>query len=148
MTRSRQLPGLERSYRTGDFARRGADGFIYSAGRADDMVKIRGHRFDLGEVEAALRAHPQVREAAAFALKDGEGNAVIRAAVLVGESHRPKQSCSGFASSACPHLPAPSVLRSLRIFRCYPQARSIVRPCGRCLGPGRRGRVRLSGTTS
>jgi len=116
LTRSRQLPGLERSYRTGDFARRGADGLIYSAGRADDMVKIRGHRFDLGEVEAALRAHPQVREAAAFALKDGEGNTVIRAAVLVGKSHPPEAELLRLCAARLPAFARPARIAQLEDF--------------------------------
>ncbi len=88
LTQSRRLPGFPHSYRTGDFARRGSDGLIYSAGRADDVVKIRGHRIDLGEVEAALRSHDQVREAAAFAVTRSDGEAVVRAAVLVRSDSR------------------------------------------------------------
>lgn len=83
LTQSRRLPGLPESYRTGDFGYRGSDGLIYSAGRADEMVKIRGHRLDLGAVETALRAHTRIREAAAFALNQTAGGTVVRAVVLV-----------------------------------------------------------------
>jgi len=52
-----------RLYRTGDRARYRADGAIEFLGRADRQVKVRGHRIELDEVEAALRALPEVRDA-------------------------------------------------------------------------------------
>ena len=55
-------PG-ERLYRTGDRARYRSDGAIEFLGRIDAQVKIRGHRVEPGEVEVALRALPQVRDA-------------------------------------------------------------------------------------
>jgi acyl-coenzyme A synthetase/AMP-(fatty) acid ligase/acyl carrier protein len=60
----------ERTYRTGDRARRLADGTIEFLGRGDDQVKVRGFRVELGEVEAALRAHPGV-ENGVVALRHG-----------------------------------------------------------------------------
>jgi amino acid adenylation domain-containing protein len=42
-------------------------------GRVDAQVKVRGYRVEPGEVEAALRAHPAVRDAAVTALRDGTG---------------------------------------------------------------------------
>ncbi len=53
-----------RLYRTGDQARHLGDGRIELLGRTDSQVKIRGHRVELGEVEAVLRRHPLVRDAA------------------------------------------------------------------------------------
>jgi acyl carrier protein len=54
----------ERVYRTGDRVRRLADGTVEFLGRADDQVKVRGYRVELGEIEQALRAHPGVAQAA------------------------------------------------------------------------------------
>jgi len=63
-----------RWYRTGDIVREEPDrGYIF-LGRRDRMVKRRGYRVELGEIEAALHRHPAIPEAAAIAKagKDGE----------------------------------------------------------------------------
>jgi amino acid adenylation domain-containing protein len=56
-----------RLFRTGDLVRQRADGLLERVGRKDRQVKIRGTRVDLDGVEAALREHPSVRDAAALA---------------------------------------------------------------------------------
>jgi amino acid adenylation domain-containing protein len=60
-----------RMYRTGDRARRRADGAIEFLGRVDDQVKIRGFRIEPGEVGAALARHPGIREAVVVARTEG-----------------------------------------------------------------------------
>ncbi|MFF6877069.1 amino acid adenylation domain-containing protein [Streptomyces sp. NPDC012474] len=62
-----------RLYRTGDLARLRSDGRIEYLGRRDDQVKIRGHRVEPAEVEAAVKALPQVRDAVVVTAEPGPG---------------------------------------------------------------------------
>jgi len=59
-----------RMYRTGDLARYLVDGSIEFLGRVDHQVKVRGHRVELGEIEAVLAAHPGVRQAVVIVSRD------------------------------------------------------------------------------
>ncbi|HWM04187.1 MAG TPA: non-ribosomal peptide synthetase [Actinophytocola sp.] len=62
-----------RLYRTGDLARRRADGVLEFLGRTDHQVKIRGFRVETGEVEAALRRHPEITDVAVVAQVSATG---------------------------------------------------------------------------
>ncbi|GLV86878.1 hypothetical protein Slala03_65670 [Streptomyces lavendulae subsp. lavendulae] len=79
-TRFTTLEG-ERAYRTGDLVHVRPDGQLGFRGRADDEVKINGHRVDPASVESVLTAHPGVREAAVVAPTGADG--VLRLAAFV-----------------------------------------------------------------
>ncbi len=76
------VPG-ERMYRTGDLVIRRPDGNLLYLGRTDKQVKIRGHRVELGEVEARFAAHPDVRFVAAVAQSDPQVDGAYRLAAYL-----------------------------------------------------------------
>lgn len=71
-----------RLYRTGDLAKHLRDGNIQFLGRQDGQVKVRGFRVELGEVEAALREHPGVRDVAVTGVSGTDGTAELAAYVV------------------------------------------------------------------
>ncbi|MFG1698429.1 amino acid adenylation domain-containing protein [Nonomuraea sp. NPDC049309] len=91
------VPGA-RLYATGDLARYRNDGTLEFLGRADHQLKIRGHRVEPGEVEAALMRLPEVGEALVVPY-DGGGDVILAAYVTP-------------AGGAAPSVP--SILRRLR----------------------------------
>ena len=62
-----------RTYRTGDLGRRRPDGLLEFEGRRDQQIKLHGYRIEPGEVEAALRGCPGVRDAAVVVRRSAAG---------------------------------------------------------------------------
>lgn len=62
----------QRFYATGDLVYWRSDGALGYLGRKDAQVKLRGHRIELEEIEAAIRALPDVTEAAVAAVDDSD----------------------------------------------------------------------------
>lgn len=71
----------ERWYRTGDIVFEDAEGDYVYKGRRDRMVKRRAYRVELGEIEAGLYKHAQIKEAAVIAIPDEEAGVKIIAHV-------------------------------------------------------------------
>ncbi|HEX2126725.1 MAG TPA: amino acid adenylation domain-containing protein [Thermoleophilaceae bacterium] len=99
-----------RLYRTGDLGRYLPDGTIEFLGREDAQVKVRGHRIELGEVEAALQRHPGVQSVAATApSEDRPDRRRLVAHVVPGEGHSPTpDELRSFAADILPEHAVPS----------------------------------------
>jgi amino acid adenylation domain-containing protein len=73
-------------YRTGDLVTVDATGNYVYLGRRDAMVKIRGYRVELGEIEAVLYRHPSIGEAAVLAVPDELFGSRVHAVVCAAEA--------------------------------------------------------------
>src|SRR2546423_3989100 len=70
-------------YRTGDFAHWDAQGTVHFLGRRDALIKTRGFRVDLGDVEATLVTHPDIAEAAVTAVPHPDYTHLLYAFVVL-----------------------------------------------------------------
>ena len=71
----------EPAYRTGDLVKLDEEGNYVFLGRRDGMVKTRGYRVELGEVESALYGHPAIREAVVLPVPDELLGSRLRAVI-------------------------------------------------------------------
>ena len=99
-----------RLYRTGDFGSYFEDGQIAFAGRADDQLKIRGHRVEINEIVAVLGRHPAVQSNAVVAQENQAGNKSLVAYVVA----RPGQDLNSralreFLRSFLPEYMVPAI---------------------------------------
>ena len=101
-----------RWYRSGDLARYRPDGTLEFLGRADHQVKIRGHRIELGEVEAALVAHPAIELAVAVVTGEGPARRLAAAVTMssAGTDAGPPDDLDGWLADRLPeHMRCDSV---------------------------------------
>ncbi|HMF07965.1 MAG TPA: AMP-binding protein, partial [Thermoanaerobaculia bacterium] len=81
-----RMPGV---YYTGDSAHIDEDGYVWFAGRADEIMNIAGHRIGTIEVETACLKHPAVAEAGVTGRPDELRAEVISAFVVLKQGHHP-----------------------------------------------------------
>jgi acetyl-CoA synthetase len=84
-----KLPGV---YYTGDSAHLDDDGYVWFAGRADEIIKIAGHRIGTIEVETAFLKHPAVTEAGAIGRPDELRGEVIAAFVVLKQGYQSSEA--------------------------------------------------------
>jgi acyl carrier protein len=81
--------GDERFYLSGDLGRMLPDGCVIYLGRKDDQIKIRGAKVEIGEVQAVLSEHPQIKYSAIVAYDRSGGDKYLAAYVVPGELPAP-----------------------------------------------------------
>ncbi|MFE5899723.1 amino acid adenylation domain-containing protein [Streptomyces sp. NPDC056488] len=107
-------PAGGRMYRTGDLVRRTPGGDVLYVGRADQQVKLRGHRIEPGEIEAALRAHPSVRAACVVVREDLPGDRALTAYVVPAPGRTPDPAAlTAHVGSRLPAYMVPSAVQTL-----------------------------------
>ncbi|KAF8947397.1 hypothetical protein BGZ46_005592, partial [Entomortierella lignicola] len=97
-----------RMYKTGDIVRYLPDGNMVFMGRNDDQVKIRGFRVELGEIEARLAEHPEVRETVVLALGESSDNKKLVAYVVAAHHDNLVHTLHDFLSVTLPEYLIPS----------------------------------------
>jgi amino acid adenylation domain-containing protein len=101
-----------RTFRTGDLVKRDADGLYYFIGRKDSRLKIHGRRIDPVEVESALLATGEVREAVVVGKPDARGELRLVAYVVM----RDGKPCVPRALRSALRTKVPSWMVPARIF--------------------------------
>ncbi|KAG0038320.1 hypothetical protein BGZ83_003119, partial [Gryganskiella cystojenkinii] len=105
-----------RMFKTGDLVRYLPDGNLVFVDRNDNQVKIRGYRVELGEIEAHLVEHPQVREAVVLAVS-GVGDDKRLVAYIVAEPDESfAQTLRDFLSSSLPDYMVPTAFVRMDAF--------------------------------
>jgi amino acid adenylation domain-containing protein len=122
----------ERLFLTGDLGRMRADGFLIHLGRKDLMVKIRGYRVELSEIENALLAHPQVKDAGVAAWGQETGQEYLAGYIVIrGPGVPTVNELRQFLSIRLPNYMVPSVfmfLESLPMTNGKLDRKSLPRP--------------------
>jgi len=98
-----------RSYRTGDRVRRDTDGALHFLGRKDKQVKVRGHRIEPGEVEAAIKALPGVGAVRVVARESGADHELAAYWIAAADAKGDAVDDASLQRALAAHLPAYAV---------------------------------------
>jgi acetyl-CoA synthetase len=112
-------------YYTGDSAHIDEDGYVWFAGRSDEIIKIAGHRIGTIEVESAVLTHPAVAECGVVGRPDETRGEVISAFVLLKQGQTPSPELSQALVSTLRHQLGPvAVIGELNFVTLLPKTRS------------------------
>jgi acetyl-CoA synthetase len=112
-------------YYTGDSAMIDEDGYVWFAGRADEIIKIAGHRLGTIEVETALLTHPAVAEAGVTGRPDDLRGEVISAFVVLRAGNKPSAELRKELLDTVRHELGPvAVIGELEFVNMLPKTRS------------------------
>jgi acetyl-CoA synthetase len=117
-----RIPGV---YYTGDSAHIDEDGYVWFGGRADEIIKIAGHRIGTIEVESACLKHPAVAECGVVGRPDDVRGEVISAFVVLKHGHRPSAELHKAVIDTVRHELGPvAVIGELNFVGTLPKTRS------------------------
>jgi acetyl-CoA synthetase len=119
-----RIPG-QSVYYTGDSAHIDEDGYVWVAGRADEVIKIAAHRLGTIEVESALLKHPAVAEAGVTGRPEEVRGEVIAAFVVLKHGREPSEELRGELLQTVRHELGPvAVIGDLNFVAMLPKTRS------------------------
>jgi acetyl-CoA synthetase len=117
-----RIPG---AWFTGDSAHMDEDGYVWFAGRADEVIKIAAHRLGTVEVETAFLKHPAVAEAGVTGRPDEVRGEVISAFVVLKQGEEPSEELRGeLLQTVRRELGAVAVIGELQFVDLLPKTRS------------------------
>ncbi|MCL8206838.1 MAG: acetate--CoA ligase [Actinomycetia bacterium] len=117
-----RIPGV---YFTGDAASMDEDGYVWFSGRADEIIKIAGHRIGTAEVETAFLRHPAVAEAGVTGRPDELRGEVISAFVVLRSGFAPSDALKAeIAETVRRELGPVAVLGEINFVSMLPKTRS------------------------
>jgi acetyl-CoA synthetase len=117
-----RIPG---GYYVGDAAHVDEEGYVWFAGRADEIIKIAGHRLGTIEVETAFLRHPAVAEAGVTGIPDDLRGEVIAAFVALRAGQEPSDALrSELLATVRSELGPVAVIRTCSFVPILPKTRS------------------------
>ena len=116
---------IEGVYSTGDSAHMDEDGYVWFAGRADEIIKIAAHRLGTIEVETAFLKHPAVAEAGVTGRPDELRGEVISAFIVLRNGNTPSDELrTALIATVRQELGAVAVIGDLEFVNMLPKTRS------------------------
>lgn len=101
----------EKVYRTGDIVRLDADENYIFLGRVDHMIKSRGYRIEIGEIETLLSNHSQIKAAVVIPIPDDLiGNRIAVAIVPLNQNNLKKEDILKYCSKQLPKYMVPEIV--------------------------------------